>query len=92
MSNYSSTSILKSSSGLLSPVISQFVLILRIAPTHVQDLALGLVELGEIHTDPLLKPVTVPLDGILSFRVASAPLSLVSSANVLRARSMLLSM
>ncbi|KAF4795674.1 hypothetical protein TURU_091268 [Turdus rufiventris] len=33
---------------------------------QVQDLALGLVEL--VRTDPLLSPVKVPLDGILSFQ------------------------
>jgi len=33
----------------------------------VQDLALGLVELVEVHKGPLLKLVQVPLDGIPSF-------------------------
>jgi len=31
----------------------------------VQDLALGLVELHEVHMNPLLKPIKIPLDGIL---------------------------
>ena len=39
-----------------------------VAPTHVQELALGLVEPHEVHTGPLLKLVQVPLDGILSLR------------------------
>ncbi|GAB0180776.1 cAMP-dependent protein kinase inhibitor alpha [Grus japonensis] len=47
---------------------TQPLLILGIAPTHVQDLALGLVELHEVHMGPPLKPVQVPLDGIPSLR------------------------
>ncbi|KAK4828888.1 hypothetical protein QYF61_001446 [Mycteria americana] len=35
----------------------QPILILGIAPTQVQDLALGLVELHIVHIGPLLKPV-----------------------------------
>jgi len=34
----------------------------------VQDLALGLVELHEVHTGPPLKPVQVALDGITSLQ------------------------
>ena len=41
---------------------------LDIALTHVQDLALGLVELHEFHMGSLLQPVKVPLDGILSLK------------------------
>jgi len=41
----------------LSPSSTQTVFVLRIAPTHVQDLALGLVELHEVCTGPALKPV-----------------------------------
>ncbi|KAK4806258.1 hypothetical protein QYF61_013402 [Mycteria americana] len=41
----------------LNPFIPQSVLISGIAPTQVQDLALGLVELHEVHMGPLLKPV-----------------------------------
>jgi len=37
----------------------------RIAPTQVQDLALGLVELHEVHMGP---PLKVPLDGIPSLQ------------------------
>jgi len=33
----------------------------------VQDLALGLVEVHEVHTGPLLKLVQVHLDGMPSF-------------------------
>jgi len=36
--------------------------VLGIAPTQVQDPALGLVELNEVHTCPRLKPDKVPLD------------------------------
>ncbi|KAK4822863.1 hypothetical protein QYF61_020714 [Mycteria americana] len=39
-----------------------------VAPTQVQDPALGLVEPHEVHTGPLLELVQVPLDGIPSLR------------------------
>ena len=39
-----------------------------VALTQVQDLALGLAELHEVHMGPLLKLVQVPLDGIPSLR------------------------
>ncbi|KAK4832535.1 hypothetical protein QYF61_023867 [Mycteria americana] len=52
----------------LNPFIPHSVLILGIALTQVQNLALGLVELHEVHRGPLLKPVKVPLDGIPSLR------------------------
>jgi len=45
----------------------QPLLIAGIAPTPVQDLALGLVEPHEVHTGPFLEFVQVPLDGIPSF-------------------------
>ncbi|KAK4827563.1 hypothetical protein QYF61_019187 [Mycteria americana] len=48
----------------LNPFSAQPVFVLGIALTHVQDLALGFVELHEVHTGPPLKPVRVPLDGI----------------------------
>ena len=38
------------------------------ALTHVQDLALSLVEAHELHTGPFLNLVQVPLDGIPSLR------------------------
>ncbi|KAK4831319.1 hypothetical protein QYF61_016808 [Mycteria americana] len=44
------------------------VFVLGIALTHVQVLALGLVELPEVCTGPPLKPVKVPLDGIPSLQ------------------------
>ena len=53
--------------AVLNPFIPQTVLIVMIAPTQMQDLALGLVEPCEFHTDPLLELVQVPLDGIPSF-------------------------
>ncbi|KAK4824932.1 hypothetical protein QYF61_021552 [Mycteria americana] len=52
----------------LNPFSAQPVFVLGIAPTHVQDLALGLVELHEVHTGPPLKPVKVPLDGTPSLQ------------------------
>jgi len=51
----------------LNPLIPQPVLIAGVALTQMQDLALGLVELREVHTGPFLELVQVPLDGILSF-------------------------
>jgi len=44
----------------------QPVLILGIAPTHVQDPALALDEPHEVHMGPLVELVQVPLDGVLS--------------------------
>ncbi|GAB0178969.1 cAMP-dependent protein kinase inhibitor alpha [Grus japonensis] len=44
------------------------IVVLGIALTHVQDLALGLVELHAVHTGPPLQPVKVPLDGIPSLQ------------------------
>ena len=40
----------------------------HVALTHVQDLALALVEYHEVHTGPALKSVKVPLDGIPSLQ------------------------
>ncbi|KAK4810366.1 hypothetical protein QYF61_019285 [Mycteria americana] len=59
---------------------------------QVQDLALGLVEPHEVHMDPLLQLVQVPLDDIPSFWRVNPPLSLVSSANLLRVYLIPLSM
>jgi len=65
--------------------------VLGIAPTHVQDLALGLVEPHEVLMGPLLKLVQVPLwMASLPSGMSTAPLSLVSSANLLRVHSILL--
>ena len=63
----------------LNPFIPQPLVILRVALTQVQDLALGLVEPQEVHMGPLLKLVQVTVDGILSVRCVNGPLSLVSS-------------
>ncbi|KAK4806151.1 hypothetical protein QYF61_001078 [Mycteria americana] len=52
----------------LNPFIPQPVWIPGVAPTQVQDLALGLVEPHEVRTGPRLQPVKVPLDGIPSLR------------------------
>jgi len=43
---------------------TQPVFVLGIALIHVQDLALGLVRLHEVHTGPPLEPVKVSRDGI----------------------------
>jgi len=51
-----------------SPFIPHPVLISGVAPIHVQDSALGLVELHEDHMHLFLELVQVPLDGIPSFR------------------------
>lgn len=51
MSEFSSTSTPKSSTGVLS--IHSSVLMFGIAPTQVQDLALGLPELHVVHTGHL---------------------------------------
>ena len=45
----------------LNPLFAQPALMLGIFPSLVRDLALGLLELQEICTDPPLKPVKVPL-------------------------------
>jgi len=52
----------------LNSVIAQPVLIPGVAPTQVQDLALGRVEPHEVLADPLLKLIQVPLDDIPSLR------------------------
>ncbi|KAK4832999.1 hypothetical protein QYF61_027023 [Mycteria americana] len=52
----------------VNPFIPQFVLIPGAALTQVQDPALGLVELHEVHKGPLLKPMKVPLDCISSLK------------------------
>jgi len=46
--------------------IPQSVLILRIALSQVQDLALSLVELHEAHMSKFLQTVKVPVDGMPS--------------------------
>ena len=52
----------------LNPFSTQLVFVLGIALTHMQDLALGPVELHEVCMGPPLKPVKVPLDGIPSLQ------------------------
>jgi len=52
----------------LKPLSAQPVLVSGIAPTHVQDLALGLVALHVVHSGPPLQPVKVPLDGVPSLQ------------------------
>lgn len=65
----------------LSPLVTQSVLTLVVAPTQVQDLALY-----EVHVCPFLKLVIVPLDDIPSLNTLT---SSVSSADLLRMGSML---
>ena len=66
MLSLSFTSAPKSFSELLSVHSPpQPIFVLGIAPTHVQDLALGLVEFQEVHTG---LSVQVPLDGIPSLQ------------------------
>ena len=55
------------SRAALNPFTPQPVLIQEVALTQVQYPALGLAELHEVHTGPLLELVQVCLDGILSF-------------------------
>lgn len=50
----------------LSKFSAQPVFVLGIAPTQVQDLAHGLVDLHEFFLGPPAKSVSVPLDGIFS--------------------------
>lgn len=71
----------------LSPLVTPSVLILVVAPSHAQDLALH-HELHEVHVCPLLKLVIVPLDGIPSLNTLN---SSVSSADLLRMRSIAMS-
>jgi len=52
----------------LEPLSAQPVFVFGIAPTQVQDLALALVELHEVHTGAPLQPVKVPLNGIPSLQ------------------------
>ena len=49
---------------------------LGIALTNVQDLALDLVELHEVHTGPPLQPVEVALDGVLSLQRVNCTIQL----------------
>jgi len=47
-------------------VLSQQALLKHLSPSfvYVQELALGLAELHEVHMGPPLKPVKVPLDDV----------------------------
>jgi len=49
-----------------NPFISHSVLMLGTAQTRVQNLALGLVELHELHLGPSLKLAKLPLDDLPS--------------------------
>ena len=62
---------------------------LGIALTQVQHLALGLLELYEVSTGSVLKPLKVLLDGLTYLQCVSHTRSL--SANLLRVHSILLS-
>jgi len=52
----------------LEPLSAQPVLVFGTAPAHVQDLALGHVELHVVRAVPPLQPVKVPLNGIASLQ------------------------
>jgi len=54
--------------GALKPLSAQPVLVFGIALTHMQDLALGLVELHAVHAGPPLLPVKILLNGIPSLQ------------------------
>ena len=41
----------------LNPFLSQLVLLVGVASTQLQDLALGFVKTHEVHLGPLLKPL-----------------------------------
>ena len=51
-----------------NPFLAQPIFMLGIAPTHVQDLARGRVELHAVCTGPPLQSVKVPLDVIASLQ------------------------
>lgn len=46
--------------GCSQTIHSLSVLLLGVAPTHVQVFGLGHIQFNEVHTGPLLKPVKVP--------------------------------
>ena len=54
--------------AVLYPFILQFVLIVGVAMTQVQDFVLDFVEPCEVPLIPLLKPVVFSLNGILTHR------------------------
>jgi len=66
--------------------------VLGIALTHVQDLALGLIELHEARTGPPLQPVQVPLVGIPSLQRVKCTTQLGVITNLLRVHSIPLPM
>jgi len=75
----------------LSELFSQTVHISEIASTRLQHVALSLVEPHYVHRGLLFKPLQSPwMTSLLSVAV-TAPLSLVSSANLLRVHSIPLS-
>ena len=76
----------------LNPFSTQPVFVLGMAPTHVQDLAHGLVELHEVHMGTPLKPVKVPLESSLSLQHVDCTAQLGVAANLLRVDSIPLSM
>ena len=64
MLSFSSTSKVLLSKAALYPFVPQPVLIVGVSMTHVQDPAVGLVELHEVHMGLLLKLFPGPLGGI----------------------------
>ncbi|KAK4824270.1 hypothetical protein QYF61_012830 [Mycteria americana] len=77
--------------SVLNPFSAQPVFVLGIAPTHVQDLTLGLVELHFARADLSSLSTSLWMASLPS-SVSTAPYSLVSSANLLRVHSVPLSM
>ena len=59
------------SRAVLNPFIPQFMSIMGVATTKVQDIALSFVRPHEVLLGPLLEPVWVFLDGIPSLRLVS---------------------
>jgi len=62
------------------------------ALTHVQHLSIGLVKLHSVLTCPLSEPVQCPLDGVPSFCCMNCTTQLGVISNLLRVRSIPLSM
>jgi len=65
--NTSTTRTPKSSSSAFSPFFTQPIFIPGIALNMLEDLALGLAELHNVHVRPTLKTVLIPLDVFSAF-------------------------
>jgi len=76
----------------LNPCFAKPLFVPGIAPTHVQDLALGLVELHDVHMGPPLKTVRVPLNGIPFFQLVNRSTQLGVTGKLAEQNSVPLSM